>query len=154
MGSSPISATIFRPTGREFRPVGQAVKTRPFHGCNMGSIPVRVTKSNFRRTPIVGVRLIFVLGHQESARDSVACFFFFCPTEKQPRAIGQRLCGTGLFLFHRSHEQPVGGSVYGHVIAEPCEAIFLVEPDLSAHYVQLFVPERRGVVRDGVNHLL
>ena len=26
-------------------PVGQAVKTRPFHGCNMGSIPVRVTKS-------------------------------------------------------------------------------------------------------------
>ncbi len=26
-------------------PVGQAVKTRPFHGCNMGSIPVRVTKN-------------------------------------------------------------------------------------------------------------
>lgn len=25
------------------RPGGQAVKTRPFHGCNMGSIPVRVT---------------------------------------------------------------------------------------------------------------
>ena len=34
IGSNPISAT---------RPVGQAVKTRPFHGCNMGSIPVRVT---------------------------------------------------------------------------------------------------------------
>ena len=40
------------PTGRWFKsdfryhiwPVGQAVKTRPFHGCNMGSIPVRVTK--------------------------------------------------------------------------------------------------------------
>ena len=26
------------------RPVGQAVKTPPFHGGNMGSIPVRVTK--------------------------------------------------------------------------------------------------------------
>ena len=26
------------------RPVGQVVKTRPFHGCNMGSIPVRVIK--------------------------------------------------------------------------------------------------------------
>ena len=25
------------------RPVGQVVKTRPFHGCNMGSNPVRVT---------------------------------------------------------------------------------------------------------------
>ena len=30
---------------RRARPVGQAVKTRPFHGCNMGSIPVRVTKN-------------------------------------------------------------------------------------------------------------
>ena len=29
----------------ERRPVGQEVKTRPFHGCNMGSIPVRVTMS-------------------------------------------------------------------------------------------------------------
>ena len=27
----------------ERRPVGQEVKTRPFHGCNMGSNPVRVT---------------------------------------------------------------------------------------------------------------
>lgn len=28
------------------RPLGQAVKTSPFHGENMGSIPVGVTKSN------------------------------------------------------------------------------------------------------------
>ena len=35
--SSQIAAT---------RPVGQAVKTPPFHGGNMGSIPVRVTKSS------------------------------------------------------------------------------------------------------------
>ena len=35
--SSQIAATI--------RPVGQAVKTPPFHGGNMGSIPVRVTKT-------------------------------------------------------------------------------------------------------------
>ena len=34
--SSQIAAT---------RPVGQAVKTPPFHGGNMGSIPVRVTKN-------------------------------------------------------------------------------------------------------------
>ena len=32
------------PQQRWVWPVGQAVKTRPFHGCNMGSIPVRVTK--------------------------------------------------------------------------------------------------------------
>ena len=49
------------PAGRWFksdfryhlRPVGQAVKTRPFHGCNMGSIPVRVTKNNTIRTWMV-----------------------------------------------------------------------------------------------------
>ena len=39
------------------RPVGQAVKTPPFHGGNMGSIPVRVTK---KRRHLLGV-------------------FFFCP---------------------------------------------------------------------------
>ena len=30
----------------EARPVGQEAKTRPSHGCNMGSIPVRVTKQD------------------------------------------------------------------------------------------------------------
>ena len=46
------------------RPVGQAAKTSPSQGENMGSIPVRVTKSNFRRTPIVGIRLISFLSNQ------------------------------------------------------------------------------------------
>ena len=30
-------------------PVGQAVKTPPFHGGNMGSSPVRVTSKNLKR---------------------------------------------------------------------------------------------------------
>ena len=34
---------------RGIRPVGQVVKTRPFHGCNMGSSPVRVTTSAARQ---------------------------------------------------------------------------------------------------------
>ena len=34
-GSSPLSSI-------KYRPAGQAVKTRPFHGRNMGSNPVRV----------------------------------------------------------------------------------------------------------------
>ena len=49
--SSEARASGSYPAGHRFkshfrhhnRPVGQAVKTRPFHGCNMGSIPVRVT---------------------------------------------------------------------------------------------------------------
>ena len=40
--SSQIAAT---------RPVGQAVKTPPFHGGNMGSSPVRVTKKKDPATP-------------------------------------------------------------------------------------------------------
>ena len=59
------------PTGRWFksdfryhtRPVGQEVKTPPFHGSNMGSIPVRVTKRNkselFRKSKLV--RICFLL---------------------------------------------------------------------------------------------
>ena len=39
-GESPFS---------KIRPVGQVVKTRPFHGCNMGSSPVRVTTSAIRK---------------------------------------------------------------------------------------------------------
>ena len=53
MGSSPTSATIW--------PVGQEVKTPPFHGGNMGSIPVRVTKTNkselFRKSKLVRIQV-------------------------------------------------------------------------------------------------
>ena len=49
MGSSPIPAT---------RPVGQAAKTPPFHGGNMGSIPVRVT--NTKSTDAIA-SVLFVL---------------------------------------------------------------------------------------------
>ena len=44
IGSYPIGHGFKSSFRYHFRPVGQAVKTRPFHGCNMGSIPVRVTK--------------------------------------------------------------------------------------------------------------
>ena len=44
--SSQVAAT---------RPVGQAVKTPPFHGGNMGSIPVRVTKENTARMFVLAV---------------------------------------------------------------------------------------------------
>ena len=38
-------------------PVGQEVKTPPFHGSNMGSIPVRVTKKDNIRTKRFGCYL-------------------------------------------------------------------------------------------------
>ena len=47
--SSQIAAT---------RPVGQKVKTPPFHGGNMGSIPVRVTK---KRNNSFGLFLFFLV---------------------------------------------------------------------------------------------
>ena len=49
------------------RPVGQAVKTRPFHGCNMGSIPVRV----MNKIPDLRIRDFFmqpVRGIEETRR--------------------------------------------------------------------------------------
>ncbi len=48
------------------RPVGQAAKTRPFHGCNMGSIPVRVTKKKpaFCKTKN---RFLFLQQHPRAA---------------------------------------------------------------------------------------
>ena len=45
IGSYPIGRGFKSNFRYHNRPVGQAVKTRPFHGCNMGSIPVRVTKT-------------------------------------------------------------------------------------------------------------
>ena len=54
------------PTGFSFpRPVGQEVKTRPFHGCNMGSIPVRVTIE--KRIPF---RYPFFLSYGDSYEES------------------------------------------------------------------------------------
>ena len=46
------------------RPVGQAVKTRPFHGCNMGSIPVRVIKNS----PQLRLGTVFLLPYEELLR--------------------------------------------------------------------------------------
>ena len=48
--SSQVAAT---------RPVGQAVKTPPFHGGNMGSIPVRVTMK--KRAPAFAGARFFIM---------------------------------------------------------------------------------------------
>ena len=42
VGSSPTWGVKFLLYWSNIRPVGQAVKTPPFHGGNTGSIPVRV----------------------------------------------------------------------------------------------------------------
>ncbi len=47
IGSYPIGRR-FKSDFRYQRPVGQVVKTPPFHGSNMGSSPVRVTKKQIR----------------------------------------------------------------------------------------------------------
>ena len=69
------------PNGRWFksdfryhtRPVGQAVKTRPFHGCNMGSIPVRVTKKDNIRTFLV--RMLSFYPSRRLGMESRACVY-------------------------------------------------------------------------------
>ena len=52
------------------RPVGQAAKTSPSHGENMGSIPVRVTKRNkselFRRSKVVRICFLYLTQANEA----------------------------------------------------------------------------------------
>ena len=50
-----------RGRGNFFRPGGQAVKTRPFHGCNRGSIPLRVTIA-YQPPNVVGIKYTRVKG--------------------------------------------------------------------------------------------
>ena len=52
------------------RPVSQAVKTSPFHGEGMGSIPVRVTKIKLSRT---SVRLVLFIQAAGLAWNQCAC---------------------------------------------------------------------------------
>ena len=53
----------YNTTVRKTRPVGQAAKTSPSHGENMGSIPVRVTNKS---TPN-GVLFCFICSTRHSA---------------------------------------------------------------------------------------
>ena len=53
----------------------QAVKTRPFHGCNMGSIPVRVTNEK-RGHRIKGVLFFRWCVVPHSAQDKNALRFY------------------------------------------------------------------------------
>ena len=67
------------PAGRWFksdiryhsRPGGQEVKTRPFHGCNMGSIPVRVTIE--KRTPFSRCPFFYVIRTQDRTHSRRPC---------------------------------------------------------------------------------
>ena len=52
-GSYPVGRWFKSDIRYQNRPVGQEVKTRPFHGCNMGSIPVRVTNPEKSTTRVV-----------------------------------------------------------------------------------------------------
>ena len=67
-------------------PVGQVVKTRPFHGCNMGSSPVRVTNGGLAQ--LVRAPASHAGGH-----------WFESSSLHQPQAI--YLQGFAVFLFSR-----------------------------------------------------
>ena len=86
------------PNGRRFkssfryhiRPVGQAVKTRPFHGCNMGSIPVRVT-SKTKRT-LTGVSFLLCWQPLRVAYTSPKHFCFGLGTHCMPCPSASEAC--------------------------------------------------------------
>ena len=58
-----------------FRPVGQVVKTPPFHGGNMGSSPVRVTKANKSEPYLPGWRWVRILLYFRAISDKKGITF-------------------------------------------------------------------------------
>ncbi len=66
-GSYPVGHG-FKSNSRYQRPVGQAVKTPPFHGGNGGSIPPRVTK---QKSVLVRERIFVCIIHY-------SLFIFLC----------------------------------------------------------------------------
>ena len=81
-GSYPVGHG-FKSNSRYQRPVGQAVKTPPFHGGNGGSIPPRVTKT----------------------KNTLRCVLLFCihnyassPTGHQNKSTPIAFCLIGKFL--------------------------------------------------------
>ena len=90
--SSQVAAT---------RPVGQAVKTPPFHGGNMGSIPVRVTMKK-RASASAGARFFIMIcvGIERPA-----------PRSGVKNSPGDCFSGRGRFLrFPNAIRRIVGGS--------------------------------------------
>ena len=96
------SASLRNPLDSQKRPVGQVVKTRPFHGCNMGSSPVRVTTSAIR----MGCRIYGGLAQLVRAPASHAGGHWFESSslhQKVPGFAGNR----ELFLFMLSNSDAV-----------------------------------------------
>ena len=83
VGSNPTSATIGWL-------VGQAVKTRPFHGCNSGSIPLRVTNKNLNR--IISVQVFIFVPYPHRTHSKHLCFEygFAYPTRRSESSLSRR----------------------------------------------------------------
>ena len=113
--SSEARASGSYPAGHRFKshfrhqiwPVGQAVKTRPFHGCNMGSIPVRVTKTNLNRNTFGLGYFSFFIGFSFGAFP-VSTFLFLLSAFMPRKTIDKSMeCGR-LFHAERQGKTPQG----------------------------------------------
>ena len=82
--SSQVAAT---------RPVGQAVKTPPFHGGNMGSIPVRVTRKKHLRKQVLFSMISVPVGTEDIADAMISALQMICAS---------RMIGTDMISCLRS----------------------------------------------------
>ena len=115
MGSSPIPAT---------RPVGQAVKTPPFHGGNMGSIPVRVTNT---KAPMQSHRCFCIGDPYEESHPAMQAARLALRVRIRRSKIGERLA-------QRDILQAQSERIFALCAKFPCF-------DLAVHY---FIIERTG----------
>ena len=131
--SSQIAAT---------RPVGQAVKTPPFHGGNMGSIPVRVTK----KETIHSDGFFFVirmLNRTHRVRPSDAS------VRKHGDGVQRhRFCRTGKTSIETARSRRSRRSIPVQLLATPKEMRSGTEAASPPEY-RLVIPHRQNKHRDG-----
>ena len=113
------------PAGRWFKsdiryhswPVGQEVKTRPFHGCNMGSIPVRVTINNLNR--MIRFRLFFFVSIRILNEYGLFYFRRRCRRRFMPRKTLDTSRECGRLSCQRQTIKPLGAWVVGFFAYHP-----------------------------------
>ena len=78
IGSYPIGHWFESCRSHHIWPVGQEVKTTPFHGVIMGSIPVRVTIQQIRKSRIIVVSEFFFYTGNRACPLLGFCSGYFC----------------------------------------------------------------------------
>ena len=132
-GSYPVGRWFKSDIRYQNRPVGQEVKTRPFHGCNMGSIPVRVTIE--KRTP-ASVSFFLFYGDPCEESHPATNVAGYCRSRLCERSRAAWCC----CKFHLLAWQDTASGMRNTTPPLPCGS--LVRQEIPVRFCFLFTPRR------------